>query len=697
MTISDEGRWAYRPALDGLRAVAVVLVICFHAGTAMFSGGFVGVDLFFVLSGFLVTSVMLAEHARTGRIRLGRFYARRVRRLLPAALVLVVGVAADTLLVQTSYTRHQIVPDARASLLYTANWHFLGNATEYFAGDIHASPFLHFWSLAIEEQFYAVYPLALIGLFALRRRLGRRSVLTVGVAFGLLVSLGLQLGTAATDPLHAYYGTETRLYQLFAGALLALLMPAGGRVRAALAWRPGAARMAPSAGGLVAAFGLAGLLLVGSGAVTMAASGRGLLATVAAVSLVAGADGAPGSATVWLLSRRGMVGLGRISYGVYLWHWPVIVLARTVIDPAPWPMAVLAGVLAAALASLSFHAVEMPIRTSHRFDVRPWSVALAGVGCSVLVALVAVAPILDVDTRPALATRGAPLLVGDADPALVAALEAPVPQDARLDVAAAAFDLGACRAESQEGCTLRHGGGLHVLVIGDSNAQEMIPAFLDLAEQEDFTLSAAVLHGCPWQQGLLWTTPNDALLRQCRDVRPSWYRQIIPDLHPDVIVTVNVPRDPEVGGSGYVSENPRDTRPVTEVVSAATSSSLDALTATGAKVVMIEPLVYGADNPADCLAGAATVGECAWTVPAEVQPSTAAYRAAAAARSDVDSVAVLDIACPFGPVCVPFLEGALVFRDGHHVYAEWWQAHLVELWDRLRATAGFAPADAAGG
>ena len=87
MTISDEGRWAYRPALDGLRAVAVVLVICFHAGTAMFSGGFVGVDLFFVLSGFLVTSVMLAEHARTGRIRLGRFYARRVRRLLPAALV----------------------------------------------------------------------------------------------------------------------------------------------------------------------------------------------------------------------------------------------------------------------------------------------------------------------------------------------------------------------------------------------------------------------------------------------------------------------------------------------------------------------------------------------------------------------------------------------------------------------------------
>jgi hypothetical protein len=163
--------WTYRPALDGLRTLAVYLVLLFHVGVERFTGGFVGVDLFFVLSGFLVSTILFEELERTGRLDLARFYDRRVRRLLPAAVLLVVAACGVAFVVLSTVRRAPLVADAQAALLYVANWRFLLRKNDYFgAGDVDSSLFLHFWSLSIEEQFYVVFPLLLIVLWRAERR-----------------------------------------------------------------------------------------------------------------------------------------------------------------------------------------------------------------------------------------------------------------------------------------------------------------------------------------------------------------------------------------------------------------------------------------------------------------------------------------------------------------------------------------------
>ena len=154
--------WSYRPALDGLRTIAVYLVLLFHTGLPVAGGGFVGVDLFFVLSGFLVSNVILSEIDRTGTLRIGKFYSRRVRRLLPAAVAVVVATCAVFVLISSVTRRLPLIGDAQAALLYVANWRFLAQSSDYFATDVEESPFLHFWSLAIEEQFYFVFPILLL-------------------------------------------------------------------------------------------------------------------------------------------------------------------------------------------------------------------------------------------------------------------------------------------------------------------------------------------------------------------------------------------------------------------------------------------------------------------------------------------------------------------------------------------------------
>jgi peptidoglycan/LPS O-acetylase OafA/YrhL len=197
------GGGRYRPFLDGLRAVAVYLVVVFHAGSDRFSGGFVGVDVFFVLSGFLVTQLLLRDLVATGAVSFRRFYARRFRRLLPAAFVALVVTA----LVFSALASPVEVADAaggfKASFLYSANWWFISQSSDYFGADLSASPVLHFWSLAVEEQFYVVWPLLLGGLYALTHRFfgaQQWKALRVIVAVGAVASVTLAWGRGPRAP-----------------------------------------------------------------------------------------------------------------------------------------------------------------------------------------------------------------------------------------------------------------------------------------------------------------------------------------------------------------------------------------------------------------------------------------------------------------------------------------------------------------
>ena len=346
------GAFGYQPALDGLRAVAVLAVMAYHGGVAWVGGGLLGVDVFFVLSGYLVTSLMLAEHAGSASIRLGSFWARRARRLAPALAVLLLGVSAYVYWGVGSMSASRVRGDAIATLLYVANWHYVLAAQNYFVRYGAPSPLLHTWSLSVEEQFYLIWPpLALVVL----RRWGLRGLGRVAgilaVASGGLCA-ALYAGGASIDRL--YYGTDTRSQALMVGAGLAVILARRG-VSASPGWL--------SAGGLIGVGVLAWCLQGVSGTGPFLYLGGFLVVSVAAATVIAASVGMPSGVIARALSWAPARYVGRISYGLYLYHWPLFLLlteARTGLGG--YALLALRFGATFAAASLSYRLIEAPIR-----------------------------------------------------------------------------------------------------------------------------------------------------------------------------------------------------------------------------------------------------------------------------------------------------------------------------------------------
>ena len=348
-------------ALDGLRLLAVAAVMAFHFGLPGTSGGFLGVDVFFVLSGFLITSLLLGR-MHEGRLDVLDFWTRRLRRLLPAVLVLMGVMVAWGALVAPAVSRDGLRGDITGTLFYVANWHFIATST-YFAGDGVPSPLEHTWSLAVEEQFYLVWPLLLLVVMLVVRK-PRRRVAAVGViaAAGLVASavrLGLLWASSGQD--RAYLGTDSRIFEPLAGALLAALLASA----AARGLVIRAHWVLLVLGGLGLAWGLASLggpggatrVYADGGAVVVALSTASVIATVA--TRVSGATR--------MLALPAVAYLGRLSYAMYLWHWPLQVWTGRYgwVDLSGLGTPGRAGVLTAltvALAALSYHLVEKPVR-----------------------------------------------------------------------------------------------------------------------------------------------------------------------------------------------------------------------------------------------------------------------------------------------------------------------------------------------
>ena len=368
---------AYQPALDGTRALAVTAVLIFHGGVSWMSGGYLGVSVFFTLSGYLITSLLLTERERSGRIDARAFYTRRARRLLPASFVCIVAVCLIAWAGSFSGVAN-LRRDVFGALFQVFNWVKLGSGESY--ADLTAAqaglkkPLDHYWSLAIEEQFYWTWPLAFIGLLAFARRRRVRILTLVAVITGVS-AVAAPVIAQLWGPNAAYWSTPARISEILAGALVACWLHG----------RPvpqGVAPLAPIALGVLAVACV--LFPDGHGPAY-----EGALPLVAAVSaaLIVGLQ-APGPART-LLSIRPLVGLGKISYGVYLFHWPIFIL----IDRKGWDVPV--GVSLAAKCALtlvvsiaSYYLIEKPIRLATWLPPRRTLVAaFAGTAVTVLLAV----------------------------------------------------------------------------------------------------------------------------------------------------------------------------------------------------------------------------------------------------------------------------------------------------------------------
>ena len=647
----------YRPHLDGVRAIAVYLVVLFHAGVPELSGGFIGVDVFFVLSGYLVTQLLLRDLEGRGSIRYGRFYSRRIRRLLPAATVTLLVTAAVYSAVAGPVQVDAAADAIRACFLYVANWHFIRASTDYFSEDVTQSPVIHFWSLAVEEQFYLVWPLLLGALWRVTRgrRLAGRRVLPAVIACGAIASLGWALLLRSDQPSRAYFGTEARAYQLLLGALLALLPVLVARLRRS------------PVGRVLAPLGLGGVLLLATSAVDVGPVVRGAAVAVAAGLLLVGLEGTATSRMGRLLSVEPLVYLGRISYATYLWHWLVIVMAGELgLTPSPLALAGITFLIATGLAALSYELLEHPVRVApslgrHRRAVIAVGLAVS-VGCAVLVVPVLTEP----DTVRASAegsTKGF----------------TPVPES--FD-ALAVHDEGFgetvdCVDEAPEACTVVDGDGTHILLMGDSNALMMVPAFTALAKAEGLRLSLAVEAGCPWQRDLYYRW--EAVRAACERKKPDAYDRVIPALDPDLIVAINVGLF-EASAKAEDSERAKEIRDKTE-------ASLAELSAGGRDVVIIKamPQPTGDEQPLACLAAAQVIERCRF-VATEEASWVDDFQADVAARSD--SVTFVDwdrLVCPFLPICDAMIGDVPVFWNTEHITARYSRSLGPPIGDELRA------------
>jgi peptidoglycan/LPS O-acetylase OafA/YrhL len=628
---SRDSALGYRPALDGIRAIAVLAVIAYHFGYPRAQGGFFGVDIFFVLSGYLITSLLLAEHARNGTINLVAFWYRRAKRLLPALLLVLVVVALWVGANASPFELSMRRDDLFWTLFYGANWHFIASGQDYFAQFASASPLRHTWSLAIEEQFYLVWPV----LIAIALWLGRRRPAVVAglcIAGIAASAIAMALLYDPGDPSRAYYGTDARMHELLVGALLAVLVREySGRSLLVAARR--AAPVVAVAAGLV----LLGAFTLLSDAAPLYYQGLSLVLSVVAAALVWGVETAPRSLPARLISLRPLAWVGKISYGLYLWHWPVILF----VNSTAGPFGLLPGsfglngerlALTFAAATTSFYLLEQPIRRGVVPVIGP-SIRRFAIAC--LVAIIAVAGTSYWQTSAA-----APEING-------------------IQVIPLDCDYTPCvRIQGPAGAPV-------VAVIGDSIAQSLDPAFLLLAQEHGWTYVVQAAGGCRVTH--LLSSLNGLVSpanQKCHDSTQEAQRKIVAKWHPTLIVDVDVVDTQEItDANGQVQL--RGTPGHLSAVENALTDVARNLTADGARFVIMElpPLLrIDCGKPSMSSAAACNVNVATDSV---YPPYNAIFRRIAASVPRVSTISITDSICP-NQVCRPNVDGRLVRYDGEH-------------------------------
>jgi peptidoglycan/LPS O-acetylase OafA/YrhL len=692
-------RTGFRPDIEGLRAVAVIAVVLYHAGIPGIAGGYIGVDVFFVISGFLITGLLWREVAATNTVRLGRFYAARARRLLPAAATVGVVTAIAAAVVLPPLQARRVFVDGIASALYVGNYRFAGQGTDYLMSDLPPSPFQHYWSLGVEEQFYLVWPVLIIGAAWLVRR-ARKDTQDTGAAAPYAVVLGL-IGTASlaaaviwtrTSPTWAFFSLPTRAWELAAGGLVALSIRQWRRLP-----------LLPAA---IAGWGGLALILLTCTQLGPHTPypGTSALLPVLGTALVIGSGCVTGGMGVGrVLSPPPMRAIGRVSYSWYLWHWPVLLLMPSLLgDPTGLPGRLAATIVSAGLAVLTLHLVENPGRFAAALrGSAKTSLVLAGAAsavaacaCVVLLTLIPVpvghgvaapqariADIADISVPP---PTGANTQLSPQEEAVrqaLAQVRAAVAASAGLQTVPSNLDPALAQAPADKaavfvnGCTRswRDVGQSEcasgdtaspttVALIGDSHAAMWNPAFQQVAEQRHWRLETMAKVTCPVQDLPIVSPYLGREYTECE----QWRGQIMDRVqaeHPRLVVLSMSRRyHADFGFSAY---DPAWIDTLTRTVAQ--------LRRTGATVLVLGPAADPQSSVPTCLS--AHLDDATACAPARsvavngvgIDAEQAATTAAGGRYADLSDLFCAPDRCP------TIVGNTLVFRDDNHMTTEYAQ------------------------
>jgi peptidoglycan/LPS O-acetylase OafA/YrhL len=695
----------FRPDIEGLRAVAVLAVVLFHADMPGVGGGFVGVDVFFVISGFLITGLLWREVSSTGTVRLRRFYGARARRLLPASATVGVITMIASAAFLPPLQAWTAIGDGIASALYVSNYWFIVRGGDYFAAHTPPSPFQHYWSLGVEEQFYLVWPALMIGTAWIVRRARARtrteapssqtaSTRPYLVVLGLVaaVSFAMSLVITYVMPPAAFFSLPTRAWQLAAGGLVALT---------AGQWRRLGTRAAAVAGW--AGLGVILLACTRLSATTVYPGIAAVLPTLGAVLVIGAGCAAPSLGCGRLLATSPMGAIGRVSYSWYLWHWPVLILAPALLGhPLGLAARLTAALLSGGLAVLTLFFLENPLRFAAPIRRSAWaSLALGGAAtaiavCMGLVLIKAVPAPVGHGTPAAAPTFTArPVAVGSNMDAYDAAVQQSfaqvqaavaasvdlkaVPLNLAPPLANAAAELkalmfnGCMRMPFQSGqpecATGDTASTTTIALVGDSNSAMWNPAFRQAAEQRHWRLELMAKTACPLMDQPPASNPFGRLAQRFEQCE-QWRAQILARLraeHPRLVV-VSMWRGYEAGGgfdfgSTFTPYDPAWFTSLTRLV--------QQLRSIGAKVLVLGPIPNPHSTVPVCLSG--HLDDATACVPQRstaVNESGIAAEAAATAAAGGQYADLTDLFCT--TVRCPVIVGnTLVYLEWSHVSLEY--------------------------
>ncbi|MFF1634419.1 acyltransferase family protein [Leifsonia sp. NPDC058248] len=532
------------PEIQALRTIAVAGVVIYHLFPGVLRGGYAGVDVFFVISGFLITTHLLRELDATGRIRFGAFYARRARRLLPAAFLVLAVTAVLTFVLLPDRFWSQVLQEIGASALYVENWLLAANSVDYLAQNIDiASPTQHYWSLSVEEQFYLIWPVLLLVGWWLSTKFWpqhRRTVLAIVLGLVLVGSLGTSIVQTAWNPGPAYFTTQTRAWEFAAGGLLGLFLVRSTRFaigRSILSWLG------------LAAIALTFLAYTGA---TPFPGWAALLPVLGTVAVIAAGNPQPRWSPRPLMGLRPVQYAGDISYSLYLWHWPLAVFAIALLG-TPGAVGHLAvAVLSVVLAALTKRYVEDPARSATWLTTRRprFTLLLTAVAMAVTLTVVTTGSTLITnriadDRQAALA-----LLAEDGSCLGAAVLGNPACADVKLPGslvpgvdAAPTDDVNSIDCWSRDGddrlkvCSEgpAKGAALSVALVGDSHSNQYLAALKALAAKNRWHFDVYGKTGCIWSTAVQENTP--AWVQSCESWKQKLEHRLTTIKPYDVVIT----------------------------------------------------------------------------------------------------------------------------------------------------------------